>query len=126
MTFPHRLALVAVLAAWLAPAPLASEPESPLARAARTAGLRPMALRPALEAHARASAAGLTTSSLLTVIDYSLSSRIRRLWVLDLQAGRVLARELVAHGRNSGEDLARRFSNRAESLQSSLGPFLTG
>jgi hypothetical protein len=46
--------------------------------------------------------------------------------VLDLRAERVLAREYVAHGRNSGTDLARRFSNRAGSLQSSLGLFLTG
>jgi hypothetical protein len=38
----------------------------------------------------------------------------------------VLARELVAHGRGSGGDLAHRFSNRAGSLQSSLGAFLTG
>ena len=32
----------------------------------------------------------------------------------------------MAHGRNSGDDLARRFSDRAGSLQSSLGLFLTG
>jgi hypothetical protein len=32
----------------------------------------------------------------------------------------------VAHGRNSGDDLPHRFSNRAGSLQSSLGLFLTG
>jgi hypothetical protein len=49
----------------------------------------------------------------LTVIDYSLPSRVRRLWVLDVRRGGVLARELVAHGRNSGDDVARRFSNRS-------------
>jgi len=32
----------------------------------------------------------------------------------------------VAHGRGTGEDLARRFSNRFGSLQSSLGSFITG
>jgi hypothetical protein len=62
----------------------------------------------------------------LTVIDYSLPSRVRRLWVLDVRMGRVLARELVAHGRNSGDDVPHRFSNRVGSLQSSLGLFLTG
>jgi hypothetical protein len=51
---------------------------------------------------------------------------MRRLWVLDLERGRVLARELVAHGRGTGEDRARRFSNRPGSLQSSLGVFVTG
>jgi hypothetical protein len=38
----------------------------------------------------------------------------------------VLAHELVAHGRNTGDDRARRFSNRPGSLQSSLGTFVTG
>ncbi|HEX6106137.1 MAG TPA: murein L,D-transpeptidase catalytic domain family protein, partial [Gemmatimonadales bacterium] len=63
---------------------------------------------------------------LLTVIDYSLRSREPRLWVLDLAAGRVVARELVAHGRGTGGDEAREFSNRPGSHQSSLGTFLTG
>jgi hypothetical protein len=126
MPFRRRFVLIVLLAVLLAPAPLASEPETALVRVARMAGLRPEALRPALRAHARASAAGLTTSPLLTVIDYALPSRVPRLWVLDLRAERVLARELVAHGRGSGGDLAHRFSNRAGSLQSSLGPFLTG
>ena len=46
--------------------------------------------------------------------------------MLDLVRARVLAHELVAHGRGSGDDLARRFSNQPGSLQSSLGTFLTG
>jgi hypothetical protein len=46
--------------------------------------------------------------------------------VLDRAGSRVLARELVAHGRATGDDLARSFSNRPGSLQSSLGTFLTG
>jgi hypothetical protein len=46
--------------------------------------------------------------------------------VLDLRAGAVLARELVAHGRETGDDVAMKFSNRPGSLQSSLGTFLTG
>ncbi len=101
-------------------------PRRDLVQAAAAAGLRPAVLRLATRAHAAATARGLTASPLLTVIDYSLPSRVRRLWVLDLDAGRVLARELVAHGRNSGGDVPHRFSNRAGSLQSSLGLFLTG
>jgi hypothetical protein len=93
---------------------------------AERAGLRPQVLEPALRAHRRAIAKRLTASPLLTVIDYSLPSRVRRLWVLDLATERVLAREYVAHGRNSGDDIARRFSDRPGSLQSSLGLFLTG
>jgi hypothetical protein len=90
------------------------------------AGLRPLVLELALQAHARATAAGETTSSLLTVIDYSLLSRERRFWVLDLDSGEVLARELVAHGNGTGGDAARHFSNRPGSYQSSLGTFVTG
>lgn len=97
-----------------------------LARAAEMAGLRPQVLARALEARQRVVANGLAIRPILTVIDYTLPSRQPRLWVLDLTRTRVLAHELVAHGRATGDDLARRFSNRPGSLQSSLGTFLTG
>jgi hypothetical protein len=60
------------------------------------------------------------------MIDYSLPSRERRLWVLESRSKPVLAHELVAHGRMTGDDRARRFSNRRGSLQSSLGTVVTG
>lgn len=64
--------------------------------------------------------------SRLAVIDYSLPSTQRRLWVFDLQQQpRLLHHEYVAHGRNSGENLASRFSNDEGSLESSLGLFRT-
>jgi hypothetical protein len=97
-----------------------------LRHAAERAGLRPEVLRLALAARERAVAGGVPARPVLTVIDYSLASRERRLWVLDLAHARVLAHELVAHGRGSGDDRARRFSNRPGSLQSSLGTFVTG
>src|SRR5919198_3920531 len=97
-----------------------------LGRAAERAGLRPEVLRLALRARDRVVASGLTTRSVLTVIDYSLASRERRLWVLDLAHARVLAHELVAHGRGTGGDRAHRFSNLPGSLQSSLGAFVSG
>jgi hypothetical protein len=97
-----------------------------LAHAAERAGLRPEVLRLALRARDRVMASGLASRPVLTVIDYSLPSRERRLWVLDLAHARVLAHELVAHGRGTGDDRARRFSNRPGSLQSSLGTFITG
>jgi hypothetical protein len=68
---------------------------------------------------------GLFDASVLTVIDYTLPSTARRLWVLDLAAGRVLFHELVAHGERSGETFATAFSNRPGSRQSSLGLFRT-
>ena len=99
---------------------------SALETVAASAGLRSEVLQLALAAHARATAEGRTTSKLLTVIDYSLRSRERRLWVLDLERAELLAHELVAHGRNTGDDAARVFSNRSGSNQSSLGTFVTG
>jgi len=61
----------------------------------------------------------------LAVIDYSLPSTMPRLWVFDVAQGRLLFQELVAHGRNTGERLAERFSNVEGSKMSSLGLFQT-
>ena len=61
----------------------------------------------------------------LAVIDYSLPSTQPRLWVFDVDRGRLLFQELVAHGRNTGEQLAERFSNAEGSKMSSLGLFQT-
>jgi hypothetical protein len=69
---------------------------------------------------------GYFDKPILTVIDYSLPSTERRLWVLDLDSGEVLFHELVAHGRNSGENFAVAFSNLDGSKQSSLGLYRTG
>ena len=59
----------------------------------------------------------------LGVIDYSRPSTEPRLWVFDLAAERLLFEEWVAHGRNSGENLTTRFSNRDGSYMTSLGGF---
>jgi hypothetical protein len=59
----------------------------------------------------------------LAVIDYSLPSTQPRLWIFDVDRGRLLYQELVAHGRNTGERLAERFSNVEGSKMSSLGLF---
>ena len=59
----------------------------------------------------------------LAVIDYSLPSTQPRLWIFDVARGQLLYQELVAHGRNTGERLAERFSNVEGSKMSSLGLF---
>jgi hypothetical protein len=61
----------------------------------------------------------------LAVIDYSLPSTERRLWVFDLAQRTLLFHELVAHGRSSGEDRATYFSNEPDSLASSIGLYST-
>jgi hypothetical protein len=61
----------------------------------------------------------------LTVIDYSKPSIEERFWVFDLHDGRLLFKELVAHGRNTGDNMATRFSDVSNSRQSSIGLFVT-
>ncbi len=68
---------------------------------------------------------GQFDSPILTIIDYSLPSTEKRLWVIDLAKRQILFHELVAHGQNSGEAYAVNFSNRPGSRQSSLGLFRT-
>lgn len=69
---------------------------------------------------------GLVKKELLTLIDFSLSSNTKRLWVIDLASNSILFHTLVAHGKNTGEEFASRFSNTNSSLQSSLGFYSTG
>lgn len=69
---------------------------------------------------------GHVKKDILTLIDFSTSSNSKRLWVLDLANQTVLYNSLVAHGRNSGDEFATKFSNKPESFQSSLGFYATG
>ena len=61
----------------------------------------------------------------LTICDFSQSSKQKRLYVIDLANDKLLINTYVAHGKNSGYEYATRFSNNPESLQSSLGFFVT-
>ncbi len=88
--------------------------------------LRTEVLRLALNATDCAAQRGLVKRrDLLTVIDYSLPSTEPRLFVFNLASRRLLFRELVAHGKNSGDNLPRSFSNSPGSLATSLGLFVT-
>lgn len=48
---------------------------------------------------------GLIHKDILTLIDFSLSSNMKRLWVIDLASKTILYQSLVAHGRNTGKNL---------------------
>ena len=61
----------------------------------------------------------------LAIIDYTLPSRKQRLWVVDLEAQKLLFEEHVAHGQKSGHDIPTAFSDRNGSHQTSLGLFYT-
>lgn len=62
----------------------------------------------------------------LSVIDFSLPSSKERLWIFDLEEGKLLYHSLVSHGRNSGDLMAKNFSNINSSFMSSLGFYVTG
>jgi hypothetical protein len=89
-------------------------------------GLRADVLRLAIDAADHAAHQGLIKrQNLLTVIDYSLPSTEPRLFVFDLAAHKLLFRELCAHGKNSGDNMANFFSNEPGSEATSLGLFVT-
>jgi len=69
---------------------------------------------------------GLIKKNILTLVDFSLSSNLKRLWVIDLTTNTVLFQSLVAHGRNTGEEFANSFSNAQQSFKCSLGFYVTG
>jgi L,D-transpeptidase catalytic domain len=110
--------------------PRIPDPKSPaisVDRAAATkSGVSADVLSLALSAVSCGIASGdLQTPSTLTLIDYSLPSTTPRLWVFDLRSGRLLFNELVAHGRNSGDNMATRFSDTMESRETSIGLYRT-
>lgn len=69
---------------------------------------------------------GLIQKDILTLIDFSMSSNSKRLWVIDMATDTILYNSLVAHGRNTGEEFANIFSNSNSSFKSSLGLYATG
>lgn len=89
-------------------------------------GLNFDALKYAYKGYAHLKAKGaLANSSILTVVDFSQSSRKKRMYIIDMDNREVLMNTYVAHGKNTGLDMATRFSNVQESLQSSLGFYVT-
>lgn len=80
----------------------------------------------ALTGYNKLSARSQIRKNILTIIDFSKSSCEKRLWVIDMVNRKVLFNELVAHGRNSGDNFATRFSNNPNTNMSSLGFYITG
>ena len=67
----------------------------------------------------------LQNSTILTIADYSQSSSNKRLYVIDLKNKKLLFNTYVAHGRNTGSEFAKNFSNQEGSFKSSLGFYIT-
>ena len=68
----------------------------------------------------------LSNDTIISIIDFSLSSARKRLFVIDLKHYKMLYNTYVAHGRNSGDEYANEFSNDPSSFKSSLGFYITG
>lgn len=64
--------------------------------------------------------------SLLTVIDMSVSANRNRFFLIDVDNKKVIHKSIVAHGRNSGGEFAKYFSNEVGSFKSSIGFYKTG
>jgi hypothetical protein len=67
----------------------------------------------------------LNNERILSIVDFSLPSSKKRLFVIDVKEGKLLYNTYVSHGRNSGREKATQFSNSPESFQSSLGFYVT-
>jgi hypothetical protein len=89
-------------------------------------GLSTEAFRTALRGFEKLRKDGkLLNESLLTIIDFSQPSTKKRMYVIDLAKKALLFNTYVAHGRNTGDEFANRFSNVPGTYQSSLGFYLT-
>ncbi|WP_187262444.1 murein L,D-transpeptidase catalytic domain family protein [Pontibacter beigongshangensis] len=67
----------------------------------------------------------LSEKGIITMVDFTKSSREKRLWVIDVHKKDLLFNTYVSHGRNSGEEFAESFSNKYGSYMSSIGFYVT-
>ena len=63
--------------------------------------------------------------SFLTVIDMSVSANKNRFFLIDVKNELIVHKSIVAHGRNSGGEFAKDFSNKVGSFKSSIGFYRT-
>ena len=88
-------------------------------------GLSMNALELAVKGYLQLKETGLLNNPLLSIVDLSQSSRDKRFYLLDVENKKLLENTYVAHGRNSGQDIATDFSNDIGSEKSSLGFYVT-
>ena len=67
----------------------------------------------------------ISDRNLLSIIDFTKSSCKKRFYTIDLDGLQLKYYTYVSHGKNTGEDLAKKFSNTVHSNQSSLGFYIT-
>lgn len=80
----------------------------------------------ALKGHNKLEAEGrLNNPDVLTIVDFSQTSKNKRMYVIDINQQKLLFNTLVAHGRNTGGEYAQHFSNENGTHKSSLGFYVT-
>jgi len=80
----------------------------------------------ALTGHDKLEAEGrLENPDILTIVDFSQTSKNKRMYVIDCVNQKLLFNTLVAHGKNTGDEFAQHFSNENGTLKSSLGFYVT-
>ena len=67
----------------------------------------------------------IANNAIISIVDFSQPSKNKRLYVIDLKNYKVLFNTWVAHGRNSGREMATSFSNQESSFKSSPGFYVT-
>lgn len=90
-------------------------------------GLSKEAFDYAMKGHDYLAANGkLQNEDIISVVDFSLPSSQKRLFIVDLKNNKLLFHTYVSHGRGSGGVMATDFSNQLDSHMSSLGFYITG
>ncbi len=67
----------------------------------------------------------LDNVNVMTIADFSQSSKNKRLYIIDLAQMKLVFNTYVSHGKNSGGEIATSFSNIKDSFKSTLGFMLT-
>jgi hypothetical protein len=67
----------------------------------------------------------ITNTQYLSIVDFSQPIYSKRFYILDVENRELVLQTYVMHGKNSGKEIAERFSNKINSFQSSLGFYLT-
>lgn len=66
----------------------------------------------------------LTNKRYMTIVDFTQHSSKKRLFVVDTEKFEIVYKSLCSHGKNTGGEQAKHFSNKVGSLKSSLGFYI--
>ncbi len=91
-----------------------------------TTGLQPKVLKLGLNAYKWAEKKGKVKKAYLTIINFSIISKNKRMWIINMKTNKVVLKTLVANGKDSGLYKGVHFSNAHGSDDSSLGVYVTG